>query len=445
MKRILPIFVALFIHTILTAQQQSTFAGKSLKSATTQTATFPYSTQRGTILSSYMGNLVLNNPAWEMTRDKSTGMPIAIDGIKINSFSGDFSPLKTTLYLSETFSILQPYLKLKEGYKDLVILFQETDELGNRHIKLQQNVNGVNIHGAQAWLHFQKDGTIYFNGRMVPTPTLNTQALFSQQAAEQLVKSDMELKFVFSEAGLNVQKELKLERFETTKAVMPNAENINEMHLVWHISVRPNILHHWEYFVDANTGEILKKFDHTCTVGPTTTSANDLNGVSRIVNAFNANGTHYLINATKPMYTGTTTSKPADGSGIITTLDLQNTNLNNPSYVEITSTNNNTWSSKAVSAHYNASLSYDYFKSKFNRNSIDGKGGDVVSFINVADDNGGGLDNAFWNGKYMFYGNGATDFKPLPGGLDVGGHEMTHGVIQNTSGLEYSGESGAIN
>lgn len=445
MKRILPIIVALFIHTELTAQQQSTFAGKPLKSATAQTATFPFSTQRGTMLGAYMGNLVLNNPAWEMTRDKNTGLPIAIDGIKINSFNGDFSSLKTTLYISEAFSLLQPYLKLKEGNKDMVILLQEIDEYGNQHIKFQQTINGVNIYGAQAWLHFQQDGTIYFNGRTVPTPSINTQALFSQQAAEKLVQSDMERKFTFSEAGLRVQKELKIARFETKKVVMSNDKNTNAMHLVWHISVRPNILHHWEYFVDAHTGEILKKFDHTCTVGPTTTNANDLNGVIRAVNAFNANGTHYLINASKSMYTGPNTAKPADGSGIITTLDLQNTNLNNPSYVEITSTNNNTWSSKAVSAHYNASASFDYFKSKFNRNSIDGKGGDVVSFINVADDNGGGFDNAFWNGKYMFYGNGATDFKPLPGGLDVGGHEMTHGVIQNTAGLEYNGESGAIN
>jgi bacillolysin len=55
------------------------------------------------------------------------------------------------------------------------------------------------------------------------------------------------------------------------------------------------------------------------------------------------------------------------------------------------------------------------------------------------------LDNAFWNGEYMFYGNGASAFKPLARGLDVGGHEMTHGVVQNTAGLEYQGESGAIN
>ena len=70
----------------------------------------------------------------------------------------------------------------------------------------------------------------------------------------------------------------------------------------------------------------------------------------------------------------------------------------------------------------------------------------MISLINVSDpENGEALDNAFWNGKAMFYGNGRHDFKPLAGGLDVAGHEMTHGVVENTANLEYEGESGAIN
>jgi bacillolysin len=196
--------------------------------------------------------------------------------------------------------------------------------------------------------------------------------------------------------------------------------------------------------VDANTGAIVNKYDNTCAVGPATGTAPDLRGVNQTVNSFN-DGLYYLINTTKSMYTGSSSVKPGPGKGIIITLDLQNTNLNNPSYVEISSSSASSWSPTAVSAHNNSSLAFDYYKNKFGRNSIDGKGGDVVAFINVADDNGGGLDNAFWNGEYMFYGNGASSFKPLARGLDVGGHEMTHGVVQNTAGLEYQGESGAIN
>jgi Zn-dependent metalloprotease len=45
----------------------------------------------------------------------------------------------------------------------------------------------------------------------------------------------------------------------------------------------------------------------------------------------------------------------------------------------------------------------------------------------------------------MWYGNGDQTFTELAGGLDVGGHEMTHGVIEQTANLEYQYESGALN
>ena len=45
----------------------------------------------------------------------------------------------------------------------------------------------------------------------------------------------------------------------------------------------------------------------------------------------------------------------------------------------------------------------------------------------------------------MTYGDGdGVDFGPLVS-LDVAGHEMTHGVTENTAGLTYSGESGGLN
>jgi Zn-dependent metalloprotease len=49
------------------------------------------------------------------------------------------------------------------------------------------------------------------------------------------------------------------------------------------------------------------------------------------------------------------------------------------------------------------------------------------------------LQNAFWNGFQMFYGDGFASAD------DVVGHEMTHGVIQHNANLLYWGQSGAIN
>jgi hypothetical protein len=49
------------------------------------------------------------------------------------------------------------------------------------------------------------------------------------------------------------------------------------------------------------------------------------------------------------------------------------------------------------------------------------------------------LQNAFWNGVGMFYGQGFASAD------DVVGHEMTHGVISRNADLFYWGQSGAIN
>lgn len=63
----------------------------------------------------------------------------------------------------------------------------------------------------------------------------------------------------------------------------------------------------------------------------------------------------------------------------------------------------------------------------------------LVSVSGVPD-----LDNAFWNGKYMMFGNGENMFYPLTS-IDVIGHELTHGLVQGICDLEYKGHSGALN
>ena len=53
------------------------------------------------------------------------------------------------------------------------------------------------------------------------------------------------------------------------------------------------------------------------------------------------------------------------------------------------------------------------------------------------------LDNAYWNGNYMVFGNGDSKFYPLTS-IDVIGHELTHGLTQGICDFEYRGHSGAL-
>ncbi|HTW13561.1 MAG TPA: M4 family metallopeptidase [Nocardioides sp.] len=97
--------------------------------------------------------------------------------------------------------------------------------------------------------------------------------------------------------------------------------------------------------------------------------------------------------------------------------------------------------SAAVDAHYGGATTFDYFKLVHGRNGIFGDGRGVPSRVHY----GNGYVNAFWDGSQMTYGDGdGTEFGPLVS-LDVAGHEMTHGVTENTANLTYSGESGGLN
>jgi len=52
--------------------------------------------------------------------------------------------------------------------------------------------------------------------------------------------------------------------------------------------------------------------------------------------------------------------------------------------------------------------------------------------------------NAFWNGTNMTFGDGDVDYYPLTT-LDVTAHEISHGVTQFASNLEYDGQPGGLN
>ena len=96
--------------------------------------------------------------------------------------------------------------------------------------------------------------------------------------------------------------------------------------------------------------------------------------------------------------------------------------------------------SAAVDAHYGATTTFNYYKNVLGRNGIwnDGRGAPSrVHFANA-------MENAFWDGTQMSYGDGANNAHPLTE-IDVAGHEMSHGVTENTANLNYSGDAGGLN
>jgi len=97
--------------------------------------------------------------------------------------------------------------------------------------------------------------------------------------------------------------------------------------------------------------------------------------------------------------------------------------------------------SAAVDAQYGTNMTWDFYKTTFGRNGIFGNGTGSYNRVHY----GSNYVNAFWDGTKMTYGDGdGVNYGPLTS-LDVAGHEMSHGVTENTAGLSYSGESGGLN
>jgi len=97
----------------------------------------------------------------------------------------------------------------------------------------------------------------------------------------------------------------------------------------------------------------------------------------------------------------------------------------------------------AVDEAYNyAGSTWRLYYTAFGRNSLDGEGMAIVQSVHAGTD----FDNAFWDGRQMVYGDGdGVVFQRFTRSVDVVAHELTHGVVQYSSGLEYWGESGALN
>jgi Zn-dependent metalloprotease len=87
-------------------------------------------------------------------------------------------------------------------------------------------------------------------------------------------------------------------------------------------------------------------------------------------------------------------------------------------------------------------VTFDFYDEAFQRNSIDGRGMPLHATVHY-DRN---LDNAFWNGQEMVFGDGdGRFFNRFTLSTDVIGHELTHGVTEYEAQLIYSHQSGALN
>lgn len=326
--------------------------------------------------------------------------------------------------------------------KQFIIARKDTDNLDQDHYILQQSFRGVPVYGRYMQINLNKANQIYAiqdksdNG--LSLSALNTSPSLTADEAISAFKKDLE-------SGLNgeIQLETKAGSYQVSA---PTASTIiYPFNGKNYLAYKVNIIFmfptagNWIGYVDAHTGQVIDKYNklqHATGTG----YGND--GKSKKLNTTQYNGQYILWDQTH--------------IGDIYTLDLIDWDDEYLYFDDIYSSNNifnNPYNADGVDAHYNADIVYDFYKSNYGRESIDGAGMDVYSIVHVPefDDEGNAyiMDNAYWNGEAMFYGDGSGSsrggFDCLSCGLDVVAHELTHGVTEFTAGLEYRFQSGALN
>ncbi len=300
------------------------------------------------------------------------------------------------------------HYKLPSGMREL---HTSTFPDGGTQTRYQQVVDGASVFGGQVTINRGADG--------VATSVIGAHfpALQAKNKA----------KLTKGEAKQKVTKEIGTEGdFDSTLRLDPKTGRLFYQVQSIRDDERP------VRWVDATTGETVKAFDAVA----------EGEGVG-------------VKGDTKPVDSTLTPAGDAyrlvSSDGRQRTLDAMNTGRTTPLQVKHMTDADDVWDllgntspgqSAGVDAHYYADVVDDFYGDTFGRNSIDDEGMRIDSVVHY----GQGYCNAFWNGAYMTYGDGnGTTCKSLSGGLDVDGHELTHGVTEHTSGLIYENESGALN
>jgi Zn-dependent metalloprotease len=320
----------------------------------------------------------------------------------------------------------------------------ERDAKGVDHYRYQQTLNGIAIENAMMLVHVANGKIKSENGKWIkdfpanmPTGAAITESNALNKALQDIAASKYKWEIPSEEAFLKREQnnpnatfypKATLVYYSGERDVIPSA-----LRLAYRFDVyAQEPVSRQLIFVDAVNGKILGKRELIHETNATGTAQTGYSGTQTIT----------------ADYTGATYRLRETGRGAgINTYNLQR-GINYGTAVDFTDADNN-WNNVnafkdeyATDAHWGTEMTYDYYFQKYGRNSIDGAGMALNSYLHYST----GYFNAFWDGSRMTYGDGdATNGNRPLTSLDVCGHEITHGVTERTSALVYSYESGAMN
>lgn len=324
---------------------------------------------------------------------------------------------------------------------DFELLSTERDELGYVHYRFVQKWYNHSVEGTMLILHTRNGLVEAFNGLVyILTDWTAWAGVNKQDALDKAISHIGAHTYkweIASEEAL-----LKIETNDNNGTYYPKGHLVlapkegifkqDMLDLAYKFDIYAHEPMSRKYvFVSATTGEVIWDISRIHTSDSTGTAVTKYSGSQTIIADFQGPGSFRLREYSR-------------GNGI-ETYDLNN-GTNYGSAVDFTDSDN-FWNNinpqqdeVAGDAHWGTEMTYDYYFLEHSRNSIDDNGFLLRSYVHYSTN----YVNAFWDGQRMTYGDGNASYSPLVT-VDICAHEITHGVTQQTSGLIYSYESGALN
>ena len=329
--------------------------------------------------------------------------------------------------------------------------YSNIDNNGVKHSRHQQFYKGLKVEFGTIIIHSLNDDVQSINGELYNSENLNLSPILSKSQGLDLAVASMKAtRFLWD----NPENALEMNYKKPTGdlLIFPLVKK-GEVRLAYKYDIySTEPVARIEVFVDANSGEILYK-------NPIIKHANDLE--SKVETEVNLKDFSAVITGNAATrYSGTRAIETSlvgtnhvlkdftRGSGIFTYNSARTTGYPSTNFTDV----NNDWTAAefantnkdnaALDSHWGAEKTYDFWQNTFNRNSFDGLGATIKSYVHYRKVAGQSLSNAFWNGSVMSYGDGSTN--PFTS-IDVCGHEIGHAICTYTAGLAYQNQSGGMN
>jgi Zn-dependent metalloprotease len=326
---------------------------------------------------------------------------------------------------------------------ELQVAHTEEDTLvpGRTHERLTQVYQGVPVYGGgltrqtSGGLTVSLFGTMYTNIAVNATPKLTREdaaAVIKSTAGVELGEPRMpELLILPEDSGYRV-------------AYHATAFSLNGAN---------------EYFIDANTGAIVRTLNAVDFQAPVVGSGTGVLGETEKMSVIASSGTFASIDSLRPAKLATLDMR----GSLQRTVDILNS-TSSPAPSDVLTDSDNVWTDgAAVSAHVNAGFTYDYYYKRFGRHGFDNHDIAQVNLVHPVT-RADALTapppvfnmlvvNAFYaGGGVTVFGDGlppnatfgGQHWNYLSGALDAVAHESSHGVTEATWRPIHENESGAL-